>query len=216
MSPTLLNGPRLTSKNAITKRLVVFLHGVGADGNDLISLAPMLDLPDTEFFSPDAPFPFDMAPFGRQWFSLADRSTATIAAGVARAAPILNATIDAEMARLKLTPSQVALVGFSQGAMMAMYIAPRRSEKLAGVVAMSGALISGDTLGAEIHSRPPVCIIHGTQDEVVPFAAMGNAEATLAQHHVPVEAHARPMLGHGIDEEAITITHGFLKKVFGV
>lgn len=214
MSPTLLTGPELAPASGVVKRLVIFLHGVGADGNDLISLADMLDLPDTQFFSPHGPFPFDMAPFGRQWFSLADRNPQTMLAGIEIAAPILNATIDALMARYTLTPSQVALVGFSQGSMMSLYTAPRRIQPLAGVVAISGAMLAGERLAAEIKSRPPVCLVHGVRDEVVPFGAMANAEDVLKQNHVPVESHARPMLGHGIDDEAVTIMNGFLRKAF--
>ncbi len=216
MSPTLLTGPELAPASGNVKRIVMFLHGVGADGEDLINLADMMDLPDTHFLSPHAPFPYDMAPYGRQWFSLADRNQQTMISGIETAAPILNATLDAEMAKYKLTPKDVALVGFSQGSMMSMYAAPRRAEPLAGVVAISGALLAGERLEGEIKSRPPVCLIHGTHDPVVPFQAMGIAEAVLKQNKVPVEAHARPMLGHGIDDEAIRIMNAFLRKAFGL
>jgi len=214
MSPTLLAGPELPPESGTVKRLVMFLHGVGADGNDLLSLGRMMDLPDTHFFSPHAPFKFDMAPYGYQWFSLMDRNPARMLAGVQTAAPILNATIDAQMARFKLKPSQVALVGFSQGSMMSLYTAPRRDEALAGVVAMSGAMLGAETLATEAKSKPPVCLIHGTRDEVVPFMAMGHAEASLAIAGIPVEAHAREGLGHGIDEPALEAASAFLRKVF--
>lgn len=216
MSPTLLTGPELAPDSGTVKRLVFFLHGVGADGEDLINLADVMDLPDTQFFSPHAPFPYDMAPFGRQWFSLADRNTASMMAGIETAAPILNATIDAEMKRFNLTPKDVALVGFSQGSMMSLHTAPRRAEPLAGVVAISGALLAGERLESEIQSRPPVCLIHGEQDPVVPFQAMGIASDVLKHNKVPVESHARPRLGHGIDDQAIIIMNAFLRKVFGL
>ncbi len=198
------------------KRVVIFLHGVGADGNDLLGIARMMELPDTHFFSPHAPFPYDMAPFGRQWFSLADRNPQTMVKGIEIAAPILDATIDALMARFNLTPAQVALVGFSQGSMMSLYAAPRRAEPLAGVVAISGAMLAGERLEGEIKSRPPVCLIHGKQDQVVPFGAMLQAEKILLENNVRVQAHARPALGHGIDDEAVEIMEGFLQKMFGV
>ncbi len=216
MSPTSLTGPELASASGITKRLVIFLHGVGADGNDLLSIAPMLDLPDTHFLSPHAPFAFDMAPFGRQWFSLVSRAPSRILEGIQVAAPILNAFIEAQLARFQLTAKDVALLGFSQGSMMSLYTAPRRAEPIAGVVGISGALFGPELLAHEIQSRPPVCLIHGTMDEVVPFGAMEHAEATLRANGVAVEAHARPMLGHGIDEEGIDLAAAFLKRVFAI
>ena len=216
MSPTALKGPELAAKSGVTKRLVIFLHGLGADGNDLLGIAPMLGLPDTHFCSPNAPFPCDMAPYGYQWFSLLDRDPQRIIAEIALAAPILNAYIDAQLARFNLQPKDVALIGFSQGSMMSLYTAPRRAEAIAGVVAISGALRGSDLLAGDIKSRPPICLIHGTADEVVPFASMAQAQETLKANNVPVEAHARPGLGHGIDDLGVGITIGFLKRVFGI
>ncbi len=216
MSPTALNGPELAAKSGTTKRLVVFLHGLGADGNDLLSLAPMLDLPDTHFMSPNAPFACDMAPYGYQWFSLRDRNPERILSEIRIAEPILNAFIDAALVRLKLSAPDVALIGFSQGSMMSLHTAPRRAAPIAGVVGISGALFGPERLAAEIASRPPVCLIHGTADEVVPFAAMGMAETALRETKIAVEAHARPMLGHGIDEEGIAITAAFLRQAFAL
>ena len=216
MSPTALAGPELKPASGVTKRLVIFLHGLGADGNDLLSIGDMLDLPDTHFLSPHAPFPCDMAPYGYQWFSLQDRNPARILEGISIAAPMLNAFIDAQLARFKLTPKDVALVGFSQGSMMSLYTAPRRAEAIAGVVGISGALFGPERLAGDIQSRPPVCLIHGTADEVVPFGAMGAAEAALKDAHVSVEAHARPGLGHGIDEVGLELMSAFLKKAFAL
>lgn len=211
-----LNGPEIPPKSGITKRLVIFLHGLGADGNDLISIGPMLDLPDTHFLSPNAPFECDMAPYGYQWFSLLDRNPTKILAGIQVAAPMLNAFIDAQLKRFNLTPKDVALIGFSQGSMMSLYTAPRREQPIAGVVGISGALFGHEMLATELKSRPPICLIHGTHDEVVPFTAMGMAEVALGSADILVEAHARPNLGHGIDEEGIDITTRFLRRVFGL
>ncbi|MBX9726250.1 MAG: hypothetical protein K2X09_03200, partial [Rickettsiales bacterium] len=166
MSPTALSGPELKAQSGITKRIVIFLHGLGADGNDLLSLAPMLDLPDTHFMSPNAPFPCDMAPYGYQWFSLQDRNPARILPEIRTAEPILNAYIDSALARFNLKPKDLALIGFSQGSMMALHTAPRRASAIAGVVGISGALFGAERLSSEITSRPPVCLIHGTHDEV--------------------------------------------------
>lgn len=217
MSPTPLSGPEIPSRAGAAKRLVIFLHGLGADGNDLIGIAQMLGLPeDTHYISPHAPFECDMAPYGYQWFSLLDRTPERVLAGIQVAMPILNQFIDTQMARLKLPASQVALVGFSQGSMMSLYTAPRRAEALAGVVAISGGLRGRDIFASEVRSRPPVCLIHGTADEVVPFALMGEAEEILRANQIPVESHARPGLGHGIDERGLEITTAFLKRVFGL
>jgi phospholipase/carboxylesterase len=212
----MLTGPEMPARSGSTKRLVIFLHGLGADGNDLLSLAPMLDLPDTHFASPHAPFPCDFGGGGYQWFSLQDRNPVRILPEIRTAEPLLNAYINAQMLKHKLTPKDVALIGFSQGSMMSLHTAPRRAEPIAGVVGISGALFGADLLASEVKSRPPVCLIHGTHDEVVPFVAMGAAETTLKSNNVPVESHTRPRLGHGIDEEGIEITAAFLKRVFVV
>ncbi len=211
-----LSGPELPSTSGVTKRLVIFLHGLGADGNDLLSLAPMLGLPDTHFMSPHAPFNCDMAPYGYQWFSLRDRNPARITEEIKIAEPMLNAYIDAALTRFRLTPQDVAIIGFSQGSMMSLHTAPRRLEPIAGVVAISGALMGGKALAREVRSRPSVCLIHGTADEVVPFMAMEDAESALEAAAIPVESHARPDLGHGIDEVGITIMAGFLKQIFAI
>lgn len=206
--------PELPPTTGTVRRLVIFLHGVGADGNDLLSLGEFFDLPDTHYVSPHAPQPFDMAPFGHQWFSLLDRSPAALLTGAQSAAPWLDDFIDAQMARFKLTPADVALVGFSQGTMMALYAGLRRAEPLAGIVGFSGALIAPELLGADIKSRPPVCLIHGQEDAVVPFGALAQAEGALRAANVKVEAHTRPMLGHGIDEKGLQLATAFLKKQF--
>lgn len=212
----MLKGPEIAARSGNTQRLVMFLHGLGADGADLLSLADMLDLPDTHFVAPNAPFPCDMAPYGYQWFSLLDRNPARMLAGIQVAAPLLDTFIDAQMARFSLAPSQVALVGFSQGTMMSLYTAPHRAQPLAGVVGFSGALLGAELLAAEVKAKPPVCLIHGTADEVVPFGAMAHAEDALKAAGLPVEAHARPHLGHGIDEVAIDLAAAFLRTQFGL
>jgi phospholipase/carboxylesterase len=198
------------------RQLVVLLHGVGADGNDLIGLAPYWAprLPDAEFVSPDGPFPCDMAPFGRQWFSLQDRSPAAILAGVRATAPIVDAFLDAALAARGLDDRQLALVGFSQGTMMSLYVGLRRAKAAAGIVGYSGALVGADALRQEIRSRPKVLLVHGDADEVVPAQALAIAANGLKAADVPAEILMRPGLGHGIDEEGLRRGGEFLHQAF--
>ncbi len=153
-----LSGPGLKSQSGgKAKQLVVLLHGYGSDGNDLIGLAPHWAslLPDAEFVAPNAPFPCEMAPFGHQWFGLSDDSQAARLAGVRSAAAILNAFLDEALKARGLDDSKMALVGFSQGTMMALYVAPRRGIAPAAVVGYSGALIGPQELAREIRSGGP-------------------------------------------------------------
>jgi phospholipase/carboxylesterase len=206
---TQLDGPRhgVKAGEGKARALVVFLHGLGADGNDLISLAPLLEslLPGTAFASPHAPWPCDMAPLGRQWFSLQDRDPDTLLAGVQAAAPLLNAFLDQELKAHGLSDDRLALVGFSQGTMTALHCALRRPRACAVVVGFSGALLKPEVLGNQIVSRPPVLLVHGDADQVVPFQALALAEEALQLNGVPVAAWRRPGLGHGIDNEGLQL-----------
>jgi len=213
-----LDGPRFgPARGGSPRALVILLHGLGADGNDLIGLAPhwAQSLPEAEFVSPDAPFPCDMAPYGRQWFSLQDRTPAMVIGGVKAAAPALDAFIDAELARTGLAPDRLALVGFSQGTMMSLYVAPRRAQAVAAVVGYSGRLVAADRLAAEARSKPPVLLVHGEADEIVPFPALAEAEAALKAAAIPVTSLARPRLGHSIDEVGLMRGGQFLAAHLG-
>ena len=203
------------SKGA-ARQLVVLCHGVGADGHDLIDLAPSWAhaLPDALFIAPDAPEPYDGAPTGRQWFSLADRTPAELEAGARRAAPLLGAAIDAELERLGLPGDAVALMGFSQGAMMALHAGLRRRPPPRGILAFSGALLATASLAHEIVGHPPVLLVHGESDEVVPFARGPASEAALLAAGVPVQTLWRPGLGHGIDDAGLSAGALFLQRVF--
>ncbi len=212
-----LSGPVFGPLKSPARQLVVLLHGVGADGDDLIGLAPHLAevLPHAAFRSPNAPERYDMAPFGYQWFSLANRDLDALAAGVRRAAPVLDAFLDAELGKFALDDKSLALVGFSQGTMVALYTALRRPKPCAAVVGFSGALLGVETLAMEIKSRPPVLLVHGDQDPVVPVQALGHAAAALSFHGVAVEHHLRPGLGHGIDGPGLALAARFLVQSFG-
>ncbi len=213
-----LNGPtQRPASGGQPRQLVVLLHGLGADGNDLIGLAPYWGplLPDAEFVAPDAPFPCDMAPYGRQWFSLQDRSPATILAGVRAAAPMLEAFLEDALAARGLEARQLALVGFSQGTMMSLYVGLRRAAAPAGILGFSGALIGAEVLAQEIRARPPVLLIHGDADEVVPPQALPAAVRALEAAQVPVEQLLCPGLGHAIDEAGLRRGAAFLKRCLG-
>lgn len=196
------------------RRAVCLLHGYGADGQDLMGLVPMLapSLPHTAFFSPHAPESCEMG-FGYQWFSLRDWSQASMQAGAEQAAHAVHGHIDDIKQRMNIAEQSIALLGFSQGAMMALYTALRRPQPVAGVVGFSGALIGKTTLKESALSLPPVCLVHGEEDSVVPFRAMQEARDALTAATVSVEAHARPQLGHGIDGEGLEIATAFLARV---
>lgn len=211
-----LTGPVLPpASGGKARQLVILLHGVGADGSDLIALAPFLAqaLPDAEFIAPDAPFHYDQAPFGHQWFSLSDRNPFALTNGVRIAAPILDAFLDAELRCRGLDDDDLALVGFSQGAMMALHVAPRRPRACAGVVGFSGALVAPEALTGEILSYPPVLLIHGALDDVLPAAYMPLAAAALAEAGLSVGTHLVEHLGHGVDAEGIELASRFLTAV---
>ena len=203
------------SKGA-ARQLVVLCHGVGADGHDLIDLAPTWShaLPDALFVAPDAPEPYDAGPTGRQWFSLQDRTPSVLDAGARRAAPRLLATIDAELAQAGLASDAVAMAGFSQGAMMVLHAGLRRPVPPRGILAYSGALLDTPGLAGECAGHPPVLLVHGEQDEVVPFSRAVAAEAALARLGIPVQTLWRPTLGHGIDEAGLSEGALFLQRLF--
>jgi phospholipase/carboxylesterase len=217
MLPSLTGPQQPPASGGAPRQLVVLLHGVGADGSDLIGLAPYWAelLPEAEFLSPDAPFPCDMAPFGRQWFSLQDRSPAAILAGVRATAPILDAFLDDALAARGLDDRSLALVGFSQGTMMSLYVGLRRATAPAGIIGYSGALVGANDLPHEIRVRPPVLLVHGDADEVVPPQALPMAVKALEAAGVPVDSLTRPGLGHGIDEIGLRDGGAFLQRVLG-
>jgi phospholipase/carboxylesterase len=217
-----LDGPRLEPRSGTARQLVVFLHGYGADGNDLIDIGRAWQglLPDAAFVSPHAPRPCGQAPMGREWFPLTFRDPNERWTGVNAAAPQLNAFLDAELQRRNLPSTALALVGFSQGTMMALHVGLRRRESPAAIVGYSGMLvipenIDPDRFAAEIVSRPPVLLVHGDQDQLIPVQALMHAAQGLAALDIPVEWHISPGVGHGIDQEGLRQGGEFLARRFG-
>jgi phospholipase/carboxylesterase len=197
------------------KQLVVLCHGLGADAYDLIDLAPAWAkaCPEAVFASVHAPFQHDSG-FGRQWWSVADRSPPVVEAGVRAAAPYLQGFVDAELARLGLPGEAYALMGFSQGAMTVLFTGLRRAVAPRAILAFSGALIAPESLAAELSSPTPVLLVHGEADDVVPVARSREAESALRAVGVPVDLHIIPRLGHGIDDTSLSLGALALQRGF--
>jgi len=216
-----LDGPRLAPRSGAARQLVVFLHGYGADGNDLIEIGRAWQryLPQAAFASPHAPEPCAGAPMGRQWFGLTFRDPNERWRGVTKAAPGLERFLDAELARHQLPATALALVGFSQGTMMALHVGLRRAQSPAAIVGYSGLLVlppdnNVEAFAAEIKSRPPVLLVHGDQDDLIPPQALFQAAQGLAAIGVPVEWHLSAGVGHGIDGEGLRHGGEFLGRRF--
>ena len=217
-----LDGPRLQARSRHARQIVVFLHGYGADGNDLIEIGRQWQswLPDTEFVSPHAPERCTQAPTGRQWFPLTMRDPDERWRGVVAARPGLDAFLDDELARTGLDDSKLALVGFSQGTMMALHAGLRRPRAPAAILGFSGMLVGPEKLG-EATARspagkpPPVLLIHGDRDEVIPLEALFAAAEDLGRAEIPVQWHLSAGIGHGIDGGGLRHGGQFLAQSFG-
>jgi phospholipase/carboxylesterase len=215
---TPLDGPRRKpASGKPASALIILLHGLGADGADLIELAgPLVRiLPDAAFAAPNAPQPCDMAPFGYQWFSLHNRDPHLLSRAADAAAMPLAGFIEAELASLHLDGTRLALVGFSQGTMMALHLGVRLTPAPAALIGFSGALLGPERLAAEPHTAPPVLLIHGMTDEIVPFTRMAEAATALEAAGIATETLARPGLGHGIDPAGMNAAAGFLHRYLG-
>jgi phospholipase/carboxylesterase len=196
--------------------LVILLHGYGADGNDLIGLAPVLApvMPDVVFHAPNAPYPCEGNPYGYQWFGISRLDPALALAGVRAAAPFAESFLDETMARYGLDESRTALVGFSQGTMMALHVGLRRAKPLAGIVGFSGMLAGPELVKDEMRSRPPILLAHGDADEMLPHVLTERAAEVLQQNGLDVSVHIAPGVGHGINESALSHAARFLLEVF--
>jgi phospholipase/carboxylesterase len=197
--------------------LIVFLHGYGADGADLLGLADVLapHLPGAAFVAPDAPEDCAAGGFGYQWFPIPRFDGSTDAerdAGIAAAVNDLNGFFDARLADEGLTIDRLALVGFSQGAMMSLEVAPRQDQAMAAVVAISGRLMRPEALAGEARVKPPVLLIHGDQDAVVPFDEMARAGDALVAAGFQTYGHVMQGTGHGIAPDGLQVALRFLKE----
>jgi phospholipase/carboxylesterase len=197
--------------------LVVFVHGYGADGADLLDIGDVLapHLPGTAFVAPDAPDRCINNAFGYQWFPIPwlDGSSEDEArAGMALSVNDLNDFLDVRLQEYGLAPSALALIGFSQGSMMSLHIAPRRAKKMAGVVSISGRLLVPETLQAEAQVKPPVLLMHGDQDQVVPFEDMTLAGNALVDAGFETYGHVMRGMGHGISPDGLSVALQFLSE----
>lgn len=208
---------RTPAASGRAKSLVVFLHGYGANGADLLDIGDVLapHLPDTAFVAPDAADRVPGAPSGYQWFPIPrfdGSSEAQAEAGLTRATADIDAFLDQRLAYEGLDTGALAIVGFSQGAMMSLQVAPRRAAPMAAVVAISGRLLRPERLGTETKSRMPILIMHGDQDAVVEFDEMALAANTLVAAEFDVFGHVMKGMGHGISQDGLSSMRGFLTR----
>jgi len=219
----MLDGPRLPAKSRMTEQLVVFLHGYGANGNDLIAIGKQWQtlLPDAAFAAPNAPEPCGQIAGGRQWFALTMRDPGERWAGVNKAAPLLATFLNAELDRLGLDGGKLALVGFSQGTMLALHAGLRRARAPAAILGYSGELVAPEHQDRAVPPKPggkppPILLIHGNQDEVIPVEALFLSAGELARAGIACQWHLSSGLGHGIDGEGLLHGGLFLAKCFGL
>lgn len=206
-----LDGPRLPAAAGKADSLVIFVHGYGANGDDLIGLAPFWQraLPNTAFAAPNAPQPCDGNPMGYQWFPITKLDPAETWKGVQDAASHLDGFITQELERAGLDESRLVLVGFSQGTMMSLHCGLRRATPPAAILGYSGALAGSDHLDQAI-AKPPIFLIHGDQDPMIPVDAMFKAASALSQGGFGVQWHVSPGVGHSIGEDGLAIGGKFV------
>lgn len=216
-----LTAGRKEPQSGDTRSAVVFLHGYGANGADLLGLAdPLADhLPDTLFVAPDAPENCAGSPFGYQWFPIPwidGSSEEESSRGMQQAVEDLNAFLDALMVDEDLLPEQVCLFGFSQGTMMSLHVAPRREDPVAGIVAFSGRLLEPELLADEVQSSMPILLVHGDQDDVVPVQSLPQAaEALQNAGFSDVYAHVMKGTDHGIAPDGLSVALAFIRDQLG-
>jgi len=210
----MLNGPRLPPSRGVATHLVVLCHGYGADGNDLIGLAPIWQrlMPSVAFAAPNAPERCAGSPTGHQWFPISQLDPHAMNSGVQSAAAGLEAFLDAELARHDLPPDRLALVGFSQGTMMSLHVGLRRKVRPAAIVGYSGMLTS--TEGLEAGRQPPILLVHGDADQMIPAQFLFASATALGRAGAAVQWHVSPQVGHSIDEVGLALGGAFLSMAF--
>ena len=218
---TTLTGPRKGAKTGQADSLVVFLHGYGADGNDLIGIADSLaeHLPNTTFLAPNAPERCTNNPMGYQWSPIPwlDGSSEEAARqGQAESVDLLNAWFDGVAVSEGVGPERTIIIGFSQGTMMALHVGPRRTIPLAGIVGFSGRLLDPELLEAEMRSKMPILLVHGDSDEVVPPASLPEAADALVKAGFEVYTHVSKNTGHGIAPDGLGMALHFIKMQLGL
>jgi phospholipase/carboxylesterase len=207
-----LSGPRLPPARGAATHLVVLCHGYGADGNDLIGLAPHWQrlLPTVAFAAPNAPEPCAGSPTGFQWFPITRLDPSEMLRGVESAADTLNAFLDSELQRLDLPPERLALVGFSQGTMMSLHVGLRRAVKPAAIVGYSGVLAGAEQQQPVGPDAPPILLIHGDADPMIPVQALFVSAGALGRAGASVQWHVSPDVGHAIDPDGLALGGNFL------
>lgn len=211
-----LKSEKVAAKSGRADSLVVFIHGYGADGNDLIGLAdPMAEhLPNTTFVSPHAPNMCTMNPMGKEWFPIPmiDMTSEAFAREIMlKSVEQFQGWLDAQIVAEGVTPDRVVLVGFSQGTMLSLHVGPRRADQVAGIVGFSGRLLEAETLKEEMLTKPPVLLIHGDMDMVVPPTDMPKAALALAEAGIPVETHVSNGMAHGIAPDGLGLAVQFIQ-----
>ncbi len=207
----IVNGSSLQPRSGDAPRqIVLLLHGYGSNGADLISMAPHWQsaLPDALFLAPNAPQ--RCGGFGYQWWPLTAFTPQALAHGAAQAAPAIDAFIDRKLVQYGLAEEQMAIVGFSQGTMMALHVGLRRAAPVSAIVGYSGMLTGAAELAHERISKPPVLLVHGSADPIVPVAALHGAKADLERLGVRVTAHVCPGLGHTVDPDGLRLGGEFV------
>ena len=210
-----LKGPSVIPNKTKVKKIVLFLHGYGANGNDLISLSSFWKdiAPNTAFYSPNAPFKCDFGSDSFQWFELIDRDEKEMAGGLKKSGPILNNYLDEILTQHDLSVQDLVVVGFSQGTIMALYHMCKRESACAGVIGYSGMLFDDKNYKSSILSKFPILLYHGKNDSVIRFESSLSAETKLSQYGFEVKCIIQDNLDHGIDENGLIEGKKFLKEI---
>ncbi len=213
---TALIGPMAEARSGKPDSLVVFLHGYGANGDDLFGLAQPLSehLPNTTFVAPNAPEMCAGNPMGYQWFGIPHMDgtpEAQARASRDNSVALLNSFLDEAAAQTGIPAARTVLFGFSQGTMMSLHVGPRRKERLGGIVGFSGRLLDPELLASELASKPPVLLVHGDQDPVVPHSSLADAASALSRAGFETYTHTAEGIGHGISPEGLTLALQFIR-----